>query len=154
MRARGHTSIRNARSGVDVGPLARAAGVSREMARRYPEGVVPDLNKLEKIADWLGVRLAWLRDGEGPMRAAAHAADSAGAGYMPDEAREIANIWLKLPAARRAAFRASMAMEAMLLTHYPWLTFGHPEGESYRDYERRVERDIMRIAARLTKPRP
>ncbi len=154
MKEQGLASARNAKSGVDVGPLAKAAAVSREMARRYTDGsAIPDLNRMGKIAAWLNVRLPWLRDGDGPKRngEALSAQEPGTPPYISPEAAEIALIWSKLPAARRAAFRSSMAIEAMIATHYPWLTFGNPESESYRDYERRVERDILRIAARLTK---
>ncbi len=151
MKERGLASTRNAKSGVDVGPLAKIAGVSREMARRYTEGTAaPDLNRLDKIAAWLHVRLPWLRDGEGPKQIG-DLVQEPGASYLPEGALEIARIWLKLPAQRREAFRESMALEAMVATHYPWLSFGRPHGESYNDYEQRVERDILRIAARLQK---
>lgn len=62
MKARGLVS-ESSRSGVDVSALAHAAGASYEMARRYAEGVaLPRPDKLQKIADWLGVPasvLAW-----------------------------------------------------------------------------------------------
>jgi transcriptional regulator with XRE-family HTH domain len=62
MTERGHVSA-GARSGVDIASLARAAGISYEMARRYAEGAaIPRPNKLEAIARWLGVDpgfLAW-----------------------------------------------------------------------------------------------
>lgn len=62
MRARRHTSD-TARSGVDVGALADAAGTSYEMARRYAEGMaVPRTDTLQRIAEWLKVApalLAW-----------------------------------------------------------------------------------------------
>lgn len=44
-----------------------------------------------------------------------------------------------------------MSLEAIVHTHYPWLMFGRPKQESYDQYERRVERDILRLAARLQK---
>ena len=62
MAAQGHTS-RSSRSGVNVNALAKAAGTSYEMARRYAEGAaIPRPDKLEAIAKWLGVdpgSLAW-----------------------------------------------------------------------------------------------
>ena len=153
MLERGFVSSRNAKSGVDVGPLAKAARVTREMARRYTQGgAVPDMDKMKLVADSLGVRIAWLRDGEGAKRAIAVAAEESGpAPYLPDDAVEIAGVWLKLPAERREWFRDLMCLEAVVATHYPWLTFGRPRSESYNQYEHRVERDLTRIAARLTK---
>jgi transcriptional regulator with XRE-family HTH domain len=153
MSARGMQSARNAKSGVDVGPLAKAAGVSREMARRYTQGsAVPDVDRMKKIADWLEVRVTWLRDGEGTAdeSTAPHGVRETGAQpYMPEEALEIARVWMKLPKERREWFRDLMCLEAVVANHYPWLMFGRPRSESYRDYERRVERDLLRIAARL-----
>lgn len=150
MRAERYTSSRNAKSGVDVAPLAAAAKVTREMARRYTEGTaIPDINKMALIATWLNIRLPWLRDGEGAMREGSAAHEPGAKAYLPDNAIEVAQIWLKLSADRREAFRTMMALEAMVATHYPWLIFGRPRSESYREYERRVEKDILRIADRL-----
>lgn len=152
LKDRGFTSARNARSGVDVGPLAKATKVTREMGRRYTGGsALPDADKMQLIADWLNVRVAWLRDGEGPMQPGADHVAEPGATYLTEDAREIAAIWIKLPQERRECFRQLMCLEAVVASHYPWLMFGRPRSESYEDYERRVERDIMRIAARLTK---
>lgn len=65
MRAQGHVSD-TARSGVDVVALAEAAGTTYEMARRYAEGqAVPRHDKLQRIADWLGVPAAALAWGSG-----------------------------------------------------------------------------------------
>lgn len=62
MKARGYVS-ETAHSGVDVSALAKAVGISYEMARRYAEGsALPRPEKLAAIATWLGVppaQLAW-----------------------------------------------------------------------------------------------
>lgn len=62
MREKGHVSP-GSRSGVDVSALAHACGTSYEMARRYCEGrAIPRPDKLQAIAEWLGVdpaSLAW-----------------------------------------------------------------------------------------------
>jgi transcriptional regulator with XRE-family HTH domain len=54
---------KGSRSGVDVPKLAEIAQTTYEMARRYAEGVaIPRPDKLQAIADWLGVEpgtLAW-----------------------------------------------------------------------------------------------
>lgn len=53
MKARGLIST-VAASGVDVGALAKAAGTTYEMARRYSEGrAMPRHDKIERIAEWL-----------------------------------------------------------------------------------------------------
>jgi transcriptional regulator with XRE-family HTH domain len=55
MRAKGLTSDRS-RSGVDVSALAKAVGVSYEMARRYVEGTAnPRPDVVNQIAQWLGM---------------------------------------------------------------------------------------------------
>jgi len=55
--------------GVNASALQKVAGVTREMARRYVEGMaIPNPDTMRLIADWLEVRVAWLRDGEEPKR--------------------------------------------------------------------------------------
>jgi transcriptional regulator with XRE-family HTH domain len=64
MKAKGLISTAN-KSGVDVRSLAKAAGTTYEMARRYVEGrAIPRADKLEKIAAWLGVSPSELLYGE------------------------------------------------------------------------------------------
>lgn len=152
LREAGMKSSRNAKSGVDVKPLATIAGVSREMARRYTEGsALPDANKLARIAEALDVRVAWLRDGEEPKHARHHKAEAPPPQpYLSDEAIEIAQIWMNLPHDRKECFRSLMALEAVVSKRYPWLVFGRPKSESYRMYEERIERDILRLTASLT----
>lgn len=156
MLDRGLSSARNAKSGVDVGPLAKAAKVTREMARRYTEGnAVPNLDKMHVIAEWLGVRLPWLRDGDDPKQLSAvldtrHAAQPE-AGYLSEAAVEIARVFMKLPKERQEWFRDLMSLEAVVASQYAWLMIGRPQKESYDQYEKRVERDILRLAARLQK---
>ncbi len=54
--------------GVTIDDLKNAAEVSYEMARRYKLGMAePRKEKLEKIADYLGVKPSWLQFGEGVM---------------------------------------------------------------------------------------
>lgn len=66
MHAAGYTSERS-RSGVDVGALAKGAGVSYEMARRYAEGVaLPRPDVVEAISQWLRVESAQLAWGAAP----------------------------------------------------------------------------------------
>lgn len=68
MKKREYVSQRNSASGVDVAKLKSEAKVTYEMARRYTLGLaIPEPDKLARIAKWLGVRRAWLRDGEGGM---------------------------------------------------------------------------------------
>lgn len=64
MKAKGMTSNRT-RSGVDVNALAKAVGVSYEMARRYVEGKAnPKPDVVSQLAQWLGMRSSELLYGE------------------------------------------------------------------------------------------
>lgn len=66
MQAKGLTSERS-RSGVDVTALAKGAGVSYEMARRYAEGLAwPRPDALAAIAGWLEVDASALAYGQTP----------------------------------------------------------------------------------------
>lgn len=63
MRRAGHISTRTA-SGVIPTPLAKATGVSYEMARRYLEGKAkPRSARIAQIAKFLNVPRAWLESG-------------------------------------------------------------------------------------------
>lgn len=54
--------------GISVEDLKNAANVSYEMARRYKLGIAePRKEKLEKIAEFLGVTPSWLQFGEGQV---------------------------------------------------------------------------------------
>lgn len=143
----GHRSARNAKSGVDVGPLAKVAKVTREMARRYTEGsAIPDLNKMKLIAEWLGVRLAWLRDGEGAKHANGHVARQEPAAYaLTDEAREIALAWARLSPDTRVMMRDILFMLSLAERRFPWLRRGRPGGETYDQWEERQERAFKQM---------
>lgn len=134
-----HKSQRNAKSGVDVGPLAKAAKVTREMARRYTEGTaIPDLNKMKVVADWLNVRLAWLRDGEGQKRkeVATAGVQQTTASYT-DDARELALVWQALSTDTRTMVRDIVFILSLAERQFPWLRRGKPSGETYNEWERR-----------------
>jgi transcriptional regulator with XRE-family HTH domain len=141
MRDRGYLSQRGAQSGVDVGPLSKYAGVSREMARRYTEGsALPDPNRLQKIAQWLNVRPAWLRDGEGEMTTVHAVREGAAPSYnLTPEAEEVARVWMSLPPQLAEWMRALLNQQAVIAKRYPYLVFGRPSSESYDQFERRAE---------------
>jgi transcriptional regulator with XRE-family HTH domain len=102
MRAKGMTSNRS-RSGVDVAALAKAAGVSYEMARRYVEGKAnPKPDVVSVMAQWLGMSTASLLYGESGasadvnldalercMLAVTDAQQSAGLSLSPEEAARV-----------------------------------------------------------------
>ncbi len=64
LQREGYTSQRS-RAGTDVSQLAKVAGVSFQMARKYALGLaLPDYHILPKIANWLNVSPSWLLFGE------------------------------------------------------------------------------------------
>lgn len=154
MRDGHYLSRRGAASGVDVGPLARIAGVSREMARRYTEGgALPDPNRMQLIADWLQVRIAWLRDNEGDMRSAMREPQPTPYG-LTAEAEEVARVWMSLPPQIQESMRALLYQQAVIAKKYPWLISGRPSSENYADFERRAEQNYqvaVTLAAQRTK---
>lgn len=67
MIAQGYGAVRS-NLGADPNTLKEAIGVnSVTSARKWLSGeAIPRLDKLKAIADWLGVRVSWLRDGDEP----------------------------------------------------------------------------------------
>ena len=60
----GHQLSRS-RGGIDLNKLAKAAGCSYQMARKYILGqALPDYHIIPKVAKWLNVSPAWLLFGE------------------------------------------------------------------------------------------
>jgi len=108
----GHTSARN-KSGVDVSAVAKAAGCSYEMARRYVDGLAsPSPEVMRALANWLRIPLAWLAYGEGDG-ATASAVDSRMLQEClaaVQEAQEIAGV--TLTPARVAALVSALYREA------------------------------------------
>lgn len=138
----GYRSARSAKSGVDVAPLAQIATVTREMARRYTEGkAIPDPNKMQVIAAGLGVRIAWLRDGEGDKHDARRELVAAQpvAEYrtLSQEALQVALAWSKLSPDTRTTMRDVIFMLSLGEKRFPWLRRGRPEKETYAQWEAR-----------------
>jgi transcriptional regulator with XRE-family HTH domain len=152
MRDMGRGARRSSSTGVDVKALAAAAGVTVEMARRYALGeALPDPDKLDKIAQWLGVRVAWLRDGDGDTARGGHIARQTLPAYeLTDEAAEIAMAWSTLPAHRQQHYRSTIFLEAAVSKLFPWMRIPDKDGEHYKEFERRVEEDFQRLARQLT----
>jgi transcriptional regulator with XRE-family HTH domain len=149
MLDRGYRSSRGARSGVDVNELRQRARVSREMARRYVEGeAVPDLERVVRIAEWLGVRVAWLLYGEGSRAAAGQAAAEPGAPHeeLTAEAREVGRVWSRLSADTRSVMREVLFLLALGEKRFPWLRRGRPSGETYDQWEKRQEQNFSALA--------
>lgn len=144
----GYKSARNAKSGVNVVPLSKAANVTREMARRYTEGTaIPDVKKMQTIADWLGVRLPWLRDGDGPMRTH-HMVGEPATHYegLTEEGREVALVWQSLPPDLRETMRNVLYLLRLGVRRFPWLVRGRPRSETYAEWERRQEQNFLALS--------
>jgi transcriptional regulator with XRE-family HTH domain len=60
----GYSSNRS-KAGIEINQLAKIAGVSYQMARKYALGMaLPDYHVIPKIAKWLNVSPSWLLFGE------------------------------------------------------------------------------------------
>lgn len=110
---RGHTSARNS-SGVDAGAVAKAAGCSYEMARRYLAGLaVPGEEVMLALARWLNVSAGWLAFGQPEGSASNEVSPSSLEACLVAvfEAQELAGV--VLPPARIAALAAALYREAL-----------------------------------------
>jgi transcriptional regulator with XRE-family HTH domain len=64
LQKEGYISNRS-KVGVEIGQLAKIAGVSYQMARKYTLGIaLPDYHLIPKIAKWLNASPSWLLFGE------------------------------------------------------------------------------------------
>lgn len=64
LKKEGYLSTRS-RAGIEISKLAKVAGVSYQMARKYALGLaLPDYHIIPKIAKWLNVSPSWLLYGE------------------------------------------------------------------------------------------
>lgn len=130
--------------------LEERSHVSQKTISKIERGDQDSSTQVVQLARACGVDVDWLATGKGDMLASVGVAEpAANYGALSEEALEIAQMWSQLQPDRRSWFRDLMALEAIVAKHYPWLTFGRPKRESYNEYERRIERDLLRIAARL-----
>lgn len=94
--------------------------------------------RAEEISPTLAKRLhEYQRDttGAGPTEAST----------LSGPAIDVALAWMRLTPARQHAIREWVFLESVLAEHYPWLLPGRPSGQSYNDYEKSVEDDLIRI---------
>ena len=69
--------------------LQRLFGISGQAVRKWAEGLsMPSSARMPQVAETLGVRRAWLQDGEGPMRPTVGAGPDASEG-TPLTEREV-----------------------------------------------------------------
>lgn len=120
--------------------------VDRRKVDGWMKGSQPRADFLYRIADEFGVDPRWLATGQGDMVASP---TSLPAPELPTEARDVALAWMRLTPARQHAIREWIFLESVLAEHYPWLLPGRPSGQSYSDYEKSVEDDLVRITKRL-----
>jgi transcriptional regulator with XRE-family HTH domain len=138
-------------AGLSQKQLEERAGVSQKTISKIERGDQDSSTQVVQLARHLGVNASWLATGEGDMITKPLGAQQPPAEYqtLSEESLEIARMWDQLAPDRRDWFRQLMALEAIVAKHYPWLMFGRPKRESYNEYERRIERDLLRLAARL-----
>lgn len=76
LQKEGYTSHRS-KAGVEINELAKVAGVSYQMARKYALGLaLPDYHIIPKIAKWLNVSSSWLLFGEKELIVPEHKSSS------------------------------------------------------------------------------
>lgn len=95
--------------------------VSGQAARKWAEGqAMPTPSRIPQVAQRLGVRRAWLQDGEGPMRPTLGAAEE-GARYRVGKRQETAltteearllGLFRRLTSAQRTALKVVIATMA------------------------------------------
>lgn len=134
--------------GMKQGELAEAAGTSQAVISALEKRDSKTSEQIFELADALRVNPRWLQTGHGEsgLKANSWAPRSA---QLPDEAHDIAVAWMRLTPARQQAIREWVFLESVLAQHYPWLMPGRPSSQSYSDYERSVEEDIVRITKRM-----
>jgi transcriptional regulator with XRE-family HTH domain len=139
-----------AHAGIAQKELETRSGVSQKTISKIERGDQDSSTQIVQLARACGVSADWLATGQGAMLGA-HEVREPLAEYrgLSRDALEIARMYSQLTPERREWFRNLMALEAIVTKHYPWLMFGRPKKESYDEYERRIERDLLRIAARL-----
>lgn len=101
--------------------IGKLFGVSGQAARKWAEGqAMPTPSRMPQVAQILGVRRAWLQDGEGPMRPTAGAAEEGGrsrggkrqeTALTAEEAR-LLGLFRRLTPAQRAALNVIIATMA------------------------------------------
>lgn len=105
---------------------------------------MPDVNRMKRIAEWLGVRLAWLRDDEGPKRQGERVEQTpARYDQLSEEAREVALAWSKLTPETAALMRDVIFMLSLGERKFPWLRRSPRQGESYQEWEQRQVQGLI-----------
>lgn len=105
------------------------------------------------IARETGVDAHWLSTGKGTMLPAQRAEQAlAEYGELPPEAKEVAIAWSRCAPDAQRMFRELIFIHSMIDRNYPWLRRGRPSGETYDEYEQRMEQNFSALV-RLTADR-
>lgn len=142
----GHAARRGAAHGCDPIALAKAVAVTKEMARRYLTGeALPGPDKEKRIADWLGINIAWLRDNTPPKVRLPKEARQDTAIYAVT--RDIVALFTALPDGLQTyllqkAKRVKLYSESLPAFYRESI---RPPKSGYAKWEKELEADIERV---------
>jgi transcriptional regulator with XRE-family HTH domain len=144
--------VREARehAGLSQAELASQIGV-KQQAIEYlenPKNNAQASRHTSEIARICDVDAGWLAKGKGrgPKDGAAEPG-SAQYGALSAEALEVARLWSDLSPQVRAWVRDLIYLTRLGERRYPWLRRGRPQGESYDDWEKRMEQNFKATIA-------
>lgn len=69
---------------------------------------------------------------------------------LSSDALDIAKAWSLLPAGRRQCIKDQIFLEAAVIKHFPWFQMGRPQGETYNEFERRIETSVAALRKKNT----
>jgi hypothetical protein len=103
---------------------------------------MPGADRIKVIAEWLGVRPAWLRDGEGDEFTSHQLREPTAPAYLDREAAEIARAWALLSPERKHWYRELLFREAVICKRCPWLNTGRARPETFDQFESRAAQNL------------
>lgn len=150
MLEQGHVAKRGSSLEVDVGVLKTVLGLkSLSIARRYLQGeALPRPEKMVKLAKWLNVNIAWLRDGVGPKRGGDITAKQPDAEYstkISPEALDLAERWQMLPKPAREFFYTLISRELIISNEMPWLKMTNPADPAHQKLITNMENSYVKL---------
>ncbi len=131
--------------------VAKALGVEVQNVTNWLARGVPS-EKIDDLAELCGITPEQYKVEAGmraKRKAVAPQPPSPDASQLSPEAIDVARAWMQLTPPRRHAIREWVFLETVVAKHYPWLMVGRPHGESYNEYEKSVESDLVRITKQL-----
>lgn len=131
--------------------LGRRIDTKAQTVQSIESGRTRKTRYLLAIARETGINADWLETGNGEATAPLNAAQPQPAyEVLTPAALEIAHLFAKLPKHRQRAVKEYLFLEAIVASKMPWLLPNDPNGTSYREFERKVERayrDALRKSA-------